>query len=68
MQYLTNNHVCCVKLHTTSGSLFVFCQTDKLQVQDKEVFLSFFLSKPVVQVKELKANHVINDNYAQNDG
>jgi hypothetical protein len=55
VQYLAHDEICCVKLNAVCSRYFVFAESDQLQVEDEEVFLSFLLSKPVVEVEELKA-------------
>jgi len=55
VQYLAHDEICCVKLDAVCSRYFVFAESNQLQVEDEEVFLSFLLSKPVVEVEELKA-------------
>jgi hypothetical protein len=55
VEYLADDEVCCVELYTVCRRYFVLAKSDKLQVEDKEILLSFLLSKPVVKVKKLKA-------------
>lgn len=55
VQYLAHDEICCVKLNAVCRRYFVFAKSNQLQVEDEEVFLCFLLSKPVVEVEELKA-------------
>jgi hypothetical protein len=54
VQNLSYDKICCVKLYAIRSASFVFAKSNQLQVKNKEVFLSFLLSKPVVKVEELK--------------
>jgi hypothetical protein len=54
VQNLSDYQICCVKLYAIRSTSFVFAKSNQLQVKNKEVFLSFLLSKPVVKVEELK--------------
>lgn len=54
MQYLANYKIGGVKLNTVCCCDFVFTKSNQLEVKNKEIFLSFLLSKPVIKVKKLE--------------